>query len=48
MMKFTGSHPCHSSLWLGNANYTKLKCFTAKGTSQVDLQISRNESPITP
>lgn len=26
-----------SSLQLGNANYTGLKCPTAKGTSQIDL-----------
>ena len=36
-MKNTGSQPCHSSLQLGNANYTGLKCPTAKGTSQIDL-----------
>lgn len=36
-MKNTGSQPCHSSLRLGNANHTGLKCPTAKGTSQIDL-----------
>lgn len=43
-VKIAGGHPCHSSLRLGNANYTELKCFTAKGTSQVDLQISQTEN----
>ena len=43
-----GSQPYHSSLRLGNASYTGLKCPMAKGTSQTDLQISQNENPITP
>ena len=47
-MKATGSQPYHSSLRLGNASYTGLKCPMAKGTSQTDLQISQNENPITP
>lgn len=36
--KNTGSQPYHSSLRLGNASYTGLKCPTAKGTSQTDCQ----------
>ena len=47
-MKNTGSQPYHSSLRLGNASYTGLKCPTAKGTSQTDSQISQNENLITP
>ena len=44
MMNMAGSQPYHSSQWLGNASYTKLKYFTAKGTSQIDLQISQRKS----
>ena len=43
-LNIAGSQPCHSSLRLGNANYMELKCSAAKGTSQVDLQISQNEN----
>ena len=44
MMNMAGSQPYHSSQRLGNASYTKLKYFTAKGTSQIDLQISQRKS----
>lgn len=37
VMKYIRSQQSHSSLRLGKPNYTKLKCFTAKGTSQSDL-----------
>ena len=47
-MKCIGSQQSHSSLRLGKPNYTELKCYTAKGTSQSDLQISQNENRITP
>ena len=39
--KNTGSQPYHSSLRLEQTSYTGLKRPTAKGTSQVDLQISQ-------
>lgn len=48
LLRFHYHKPYHSSLRLGNASYTGLKCPTAKGTSQTDLQISQNENPITP
>ena len=40
-MKAAGSQPYHSSLRLEQTSYTGLKRPTAKGTSQVDLQISQ-------
>jgi len=40
-MKIAGCQPYHSSLRLEQTSYTGLKRPTAKGTSQVDLQISQ-------